>query len=108
MAGAAWSAAAILAGALLPVPALALAACMLAGLGCGVLWPVFYALAIDAFRDDGPVLVTALAAAGAAGCIVAPLLFGYLAEFNGLRIALGAGAVYPALLLVVLVLARRR
>jgi fucose permease len=98
MVGAFWCGAGFLVGALAPVPALALTGCVLVGFGCSVLWPTCLAMTADAFPQGGATLFAALAAAGNAGCLVAPLLCGYLADSAGLRIALGVGATYPLLL----------
>lgn len=91
-----------------PVPLVALIACVLVGLGCSVLWPTCLALAGDAFPRGGATLFASLAAAGNAGCLFAPFLCGYIAEYNGLRLALGVGAVYPALLVGLMVVRRRK
>lgn len=91
-----------------PVPAVALAACVSVGFVCSLLWPTCLALAADTFPQGGATLFAALAAAGNAGCLVAPFLGGFLAEFNGLRVALGIGAVYPLLLAGLMVTRRAR
>lgn len=80
------------------LPMLALAACVLTGLGCSVLWPTSLALASDTFPRGGASLFAAMAAAGNAGCLIAPLLCGLIAEQYGLGLAIGIGASYPLLL----------
>jgi fucose permease len=98
LAGALWCGAGFLVGGFAPVPAIAFAGCILVGFGCSVLWPTCLAMAADAFPQGGATLFAALAAAGNAGCLAAPLLCGYVAEYGGLRTALGLGAVYPLLI----------
>ncbi len=98
VAGALWSGTGFLVGTLAPVPTVALAGCVLVGFGCSVLWPTSLAMAADRFPQGGATLFAALAAAGNAGCLAAPLLCGYVAEYGGLRVALGLGATYPLLL----------
>lgn len=105
-AGAALCGLGFLAGAFVPVPVVALLACVLVGFSCSVLWPTCLAIAADTFPHGGATLFAAMAAAGNAGCLFAPFLCGYIADFNGLHIALGVGAVYP-LLLAGLMVARR-
>lgn len=68
------------------------------GFGASVLWPTCLAMTADAFPQGGATLFAILAAAGNAGCFLSPLLCGYIAEYGGLRVALGVGATYPLLL----------
>lgn len=103
-AGALWCAMGFLVGALAPVPGVALTGCVLVGFGCSVLWPTCLAMTADRFPQGGATLFAALAAAGNAGCLVSPMLCGYLAEFGGLRVAMGIGATWPLLLAVGLII----
>ncbi len=98
IAGASWATTGFLVGALAPVPGVALVGCVLVGFGCSVMWPTALAMTADAFPQGGATLFAALAAAGNVGCLAAPMLCGYIAEFGGLRVALGLGATWPFVL----------
>lgn len=106
-AGAAFCGAGFLTGAFVPVAPVALLACVLVGFGCSVLWPTCLAIAADTFSHGGASLFAAMAAAGNAGCLLAPFLCGYIAESNGLHVALGVGATYPLLLVGLMVVTRK-
>lgn len=94
-------------GSLLPVPMVALTACMLAGFTGSCLWPTILAVAADRFPDGGGPMFAALAACGNAGGMVMPVAIGAVADRWGLRAGLAATAAAPALLVPLVLLLHR-
>jgi fucose permease len=80
---------------------LALAACVLVGLSCSVLWPTSLGITADHIPHGGATLFALMAAAGNVGCLVAPWTEGLIAEHWGLRVAFLAAASCPLLLVAV-------
>lgn len=87
-------------GSLLTVPPLALAACILVGLACSVLWPTSLGVTADHFPRGGASLFALLSGFGNIGCLAMPWFIGMVAEQTSLRIGLLAGTMAPVLLLV--------
>ena len=90
-------------GALLPVPPLALTACVLVGFACSALWPTCLAITADRFPSGGASMFALLAAAGNIGCLVIPWMIGLAAERTDLRTGILAGSFVPVLLALVAV-----
>jgi len=87
-------------GSLLPVPSLALAACVLVGLACSVLWPTNLGVTADHFPRGGASMFALLAGFGNIGCLVMPWIVGFVAEHTSLRTGLLVGTLAPVLLLL--------
>lgn len=85
-------------GTLLTSPLPALAACVLVGLGCSVLWPTSLSVTADRFPRGGASLFALLAGVGNIGCLIAPWIIGLVAESSSLRIGLLAGTLAPLML----------
>jgi len=96
-----------LAGSFLPSPALALAACILAGLTGSALWPSTLAVAADRFPTGGATMFGILAAMGNFGGIVMPWLSGLIADHSTLSLGLATSAACPALMIPLLLLMGR-
>jgi len=94
-------------GAASPVDIVALSACSLVGLGCSVLWPTNLGIAADRMPHGGATLFAAMAAAGNAGCVVAPWAEGVIAEHASIRTALLVGASFPLMLAAITLLLKR-
>ncbi len=94
-------------GAASPIDIVALSACALVGLGCSVLWPTNLGIAADRMPHGGATLFAAMAAAGNAGCVVAPWAEGVIAEYATLRTALIAGSTFPFTLAAIMIFIRR-
>lgn len=77
-------------------PVVALAA---VGFGVASCWPTLLAGASIRFARAGASMFSVLSLAGCAGCGVAPVYIGYVAEWMGLAAAMGMLAVAPALML---------
>ena len=84
------------------LPPLALAACVLVGLGCSLLWPTNLGITADRIPEGGATMFGLLSASGNIGCLVVPWIIGLVAEQWGLRVGIFAAACCPALLVFVL------
>ncbi len=94
-------------GAWAPSPPVALAACVSVGLGCSLLWPTNLGIAADRFPRGGASMFAFVAAAGNAGCLVAPWVEGVVAESRNLQTAFFVAACCPVLLALVTWLTKR-
>jgi fucose permease len=86
-----------------PWRAVALTACILAGLSGSALWPSMLAVTADRYPRGGATMYGALAGAGNAGAIVMPWIVGLAADQWTMNIGLSMGAVCPAVMLLVLI-----
>jgi len=90
-----------------PWNAVALAACVLAGLTGSCLWPSTLAVAADRYPHGGATMFAMLAAAGNLGGILMPWATGLIADASNLRWGLVTAALCPALMIVALLWMRR-
>ena len=88
-----------LGGAFLPVPGLALAACIAVGFTGSCLWPTLLAVTADRYPEGGASMYGTLAACGNAGGIGMPWIVGWVADQRNLHWGLAVSALAPALLL---------
>ena len=95
-----------LTGAFFPVPALALAACVVAGVTGSCLWPTMLAVTADRYPEGGASMYGALGACGNVGGICMPWIVGAVADWRNLHWGLAVTALAPAIMLP-LVLALR-
>lgn len=95
--------------ALSPYPMLALIGCGLCGLSVGVLWPGAFSLAAAECPRGGTAMFAILALAGDLGCSAGPTVVGMVSNtMNGsIKSGLLAAIIFPALLIVGLILCRR-
>ena len=96
----------LLGGAFLPVPGVALAVCIAAGITGSCLWPTMLAVTADRYPEGGASMYGVLAAFGNAGGIVMPWVVGAIADWRDLHWGLAISALAPATMLA-LVLALR-
>ncbi|MBP6506660.1 MAG: MFS transporter [Opitutaceae bacterium] len=96
-----------LGGSFLPIPGLALTACVAVGLTGSCLWPTMLAVTADRYPEGGASMFGALAALGNAGGICMPWIVGWVADRHNLHWGLAISALAPALMLP-LVLGLRR
>ncbi len=96
-----------LAGSFLPVPWLALLACMAVGFTGSALWPTMLAVTADRYPAGGATMYGALAALGNAGGIFMPWVVGWVADWRDLHWGLAVSALAPALMLPIVVLLGR-
>jgi len=93
----------ILAGAFVPYPPVALAACIGVGLAVSCLWPTMLAIVAGQFPAGGASMFGFLAACGNSGGLVVSWLIGVVTDSSSLRIGITFAAIAPLLLLVLLV-----
>lgn len=94
----------ILAGAFVPYPLAALAACIGVGLAVSCLWPTMLAIVAGEFPTGGASMFGFLAACGNSGGIVIAWLVGIVTDHSSLRIGIAFAAVAPLLLLAMVVI----
>lgn len=93
---------------LLPVPQLSLIACAVCGLSVGIMWPGTFSKASAALPKGGTAMFALLALGGDIGCSGGPTLVGLVSGALGDNLKMGilAGIVFPALLLMGVILCR--
>jgi fucose permease len=101
------SVALFLLGSFLPVPALALTCCILAGFTGSCLWPTMLAVTADRYPSGGASMFGALAALGNAGGIFMPWVVGWIADRSNLHWGLAVSALAPLLMLPLVLRLRR-
>lgn len=106
--GCALSVVLFIAGSFLPVPGLALAACIAAGFTGSCLWPTTLAVTADRYPTGGASMFGALTALGNAGGICMPWLVGWVADKRDLHWGLAISAIAPALMLPLVLAMRQR
>ena len=88
-----------LTAAFVPVPAVALVGCGLAGFSVGIMWPGLYSLATKQIEGGGTSMFALLALGGDVGCMAGPSIVGFCAGAFGddIGIGLAFGLIFPAL-----------
>ena len=94
-------------GSFLPIPTLALTACILAGFTGSCLWPTMLAVTADRYPTGGASMFGALAALGNAGGIFMPWLVGLIADHSNLHWGLAISALAPLAMLPLVLRLRR-
>ncbi len=97
-----------LAGSFLPVPVVALLACVLVGFTGSCLWPTMLAVTADRYPDGGASMYGMLGAFGNVGGIFMPWLVGWVADRQDLHWGLAVSTLAPALMLPLVLALRRR
>jgi fucose permease len=92
----------ILAGAFVPYPTAALAACIGVGLAVSCLWPTMLAIVAGEFPTGGASMFGFLAVCGNTGGLVVSWLIGIVTDYSSLRVGITFAAISPFLLLVLL------
>lgn len=91
-----------------PWPALALGACVAAGLAGSCLWPSMLAVAADRFPHGGASMFGLLAACGNFGCTFMPWVIGVAADHSAINWGLSTATLCPLGLALLLVWMRRQ
>lgn len=93
-----------------PFPALSLVGCALCGLAVGILWPGILSLAGAAVKNGGTAMFALLAFCGDVGCITGPAVTGFISDSFGGQLRLGylVSALFPLILLLILLNGRRK
>lgn len=91
-----------------PHPVLSLIGCGFCGLSVGIMWPGTFSLACASLPKGGTALFALLALAGDLGCSSGPTVVGFVASAfdDSLQRGILVGTIFPALLLVGLLLKR--
>ncbi len=91
-----------------PIPVISLAGCALCGLSVGIMWPGTFSRASAALRRGGTAMFSLLALFGDIGCSGGPTLAGFIGGHAGdMRTGILAAAVFPVLMLIMLLTDRR-
>lgn len=92
-----------------PWPVLGLVGCGLCGLSVGILWPGTFSMAAASLRRGGTAMFALLALAGDLGCSGGPTFVGLISGAAGdnLKVGILAALVFPALLLISILLKSR-
>ena len=94
-------------GSFLPVPSLALTACIAAGFTGSCLWPTMLAVTADRYPQGGATMYGLLAAFGNAGGIVMPWIVGWVADRHSIHWGIAVSAIAPATMLLSVAALRR-
>lgn len=96
--------------ALVPSPLVGLISCAVCGFSVGILWPGTFSKASASIKGGGTLMFALLALAGDVGCSGGPTLAGLISDrFGGdLRMGILAAVVFPALLLISSLIAKKR
>ena len=95
------------AGSFMPVPGIALGACIAAGLTGACLWPSVFGITTDRFPRGGASMFGVLSGLGNLGGMIMPWIVGAVADQSNLSWGLVSSAAAPALMIPVLLRLRR-
>lgn len=92
-----------------PIPLLSLIGCGICGFSVGAMWPGTYSAAAEALPRGGTAMFALLALAGDSGCSGGPTLVGMISGAMGgeLKAGLPFAAIFPAVLILFTIAARR-
>ncbi len=95
---------------LVPVPWIGLLGCGLCGLSVGIMWPGTFSKATASIKRGGTAMFALLALGGDIGCSGGPTLVGLVSGAFGDNLHRGvlAGAIFPVVLLAVLLMMKRK
>lgn len=85
-----------------------LIAMALCGLSVSVMWPGTISITAARFKGSGTAVFALLAAAGDIGCSLGPWIFGMVADRAGMSTGFIVSALYPAIIVAVIILSLRR
>lgn len=94
---------------LIPIPVVSLVACAVCGLSVGIMWPGTFSKASASLPKGGTAMFALLALGGDVGCSGGPTLVGIISSQmnDNLKLGILAAIVFPALLLVGVILCRK-
>ncbi len=95
---------------LVPIPMVEMIGCAICGFSVGILWPGTFSKAAASLKRGGTVLFAMLALAGDLGCSGGPTLVGFVSGIfgNNMRIGIFAAMIFPVLMLVSLLAAKKK
>lgn len=96
--------------AFVPIPVFGLIGCAICGFSVGILWPGTFSKASATIKNGGTALFAFLALAGDVGCMTGPTLAGFVSDASGnnLHIGILSAIVFPAVMLIGLLLPTKR
>ncbi len=89
-----------------PIPAISLLGCALCGLSVSLMWPGMLSITAAGYPAGGVAMFAILALGGDLGCSVGPQFTGIIADMSSLNWGLLAAIIFPAIMLIGLVLLR--
>jgi len=91
-------------------PIIGLLGCITCGFSVGIMWPGTISLSSKKFPTGGTAMFALLAMAGDLGGATGPALVGRVTQFAGdnIRIGMGAGMIYPIVLLIALFIMKQK
>lgn len=89
--------------ALVPIPSVSLLGCSLCGLAVSLMWPGMLSVTAAGYPSGGTAMFALLALGGDLGCSIGPWLTGIVADSVSLNLGLLTGMVFPAVMLVGLI-----
>ncbi len=95
---------------LVPSPVISLIGCAVCGLSVGIMWPGTFSRAAVSLRRGGTAMFALLALAGDLGCSSGPTLVGFVSDAasGNLKVGILAAVVFPAVMVLCLLLGRKR
>lgn len=95
---------------LVPIPWIGLLGCGICGLSVGIMWPGTFSKATSSLKRGGTAMFALLALGGDIGCSGGPTLVGLVSGVFGDNLHRGilAGAIFPVVLLAVLLMLKRK
>lgn len=102
--------------ALAPLPIVSLIGCALCGLSVSVMWPGTVSIAANKFANGGTAMFGLLAMFGDIGCASGPAIVGFVSDLvgganlpiSGLQVGLLCGIIFPAVMLILLLIDRKK
>ena len=85
-----------------PIEIISLIGCAICGIGCGMLWPGSYSIAMKKIPKGGGPLFGMLAFAGDMGCLSGPVVVGFISDAIGGENQLKAGFLFALIVPVTL------
>lgn len=92
-----------------PIDIISLIGCAICGIGCGMLWPGSYSIALKRMPRGGVPLFAMLAFAGDMGCLSGPVVAGFVSDIFGgeLRAGFLLAMIFPITLAIMVLILKK-
>lgn len=92
-----------------PIPIISLVGCAICGIGCGMLWPGSFSVAMRRIPKGGVPLFGLLAFAGDMGCLSGPVVAGFISDIFGgnLKVGFLFAMIFPITLALMVLLLKK-
>ena len=92
-----------------PIAIISLIGCAICGIGCGMLWPGSYSVAMKRIPRGGVPLFGLLAFAGDMGCLSGPVVAGFISDIFGGELKAGFlfAMIFPVTLAIMVILLKK-